>query len=1002
MFALLSFALYQLSPNDARTALRDKTMTEAHFACTASIRDIKEWISAVSKPESNKARIEYLGDDFAARTVKAGVTSYSSLHNDPFSVPDDPKYTYVQGSLGALKCPYGHFGGKTGVDFLGLKAGVNLTPDDFAYMSAQQDNWLALSSRAPLKLGDYEVYAYVLPSANTLGMLTGKSPPGLRTYLVTTIAYRDGQPVMRARCLLKEKSAADYAYRANVGGKDILGKPVSWNVKNADTVLFDGPVHTNEVPYVTVPPSYWNAALSYYSWDTVDRKHPKRAFMGTLTFSGNDPTLTTNFDGVGWFGGNIQGSSYDYLPYDSTGAPVASTAQGSNPNPESGKINNRYDRIIEGGRASISKVASVPLPAELSSLEEGAFGSDTVTGLNHLNAEVSPTQKNGSLQQVDVEVPAYLDKNGKTVKAKTYKNSSDYGIFVNPKSGSTEAAGGVVVKGDVRNMYLEVTDKDGKLVTDTGLLTGSDTTIGNPTVRVQATTTSYDFDSGTPIKSYKQGPDKVAPDEWKPGTPDTWDPGSPAVPGFTTPGTPAHTQYGTPGKTIKGTPGKTIKGTAGKTIKGKSPSHSIPGCPNPTYHPPSGSGSSEGTYTCPHSDPDTWQEGTPDKWDPGTPDTWDPGTPDKWIAATPDTWTPPKPAVPGKTIPGTPGKTIPGKVTKTWEEDTSANLKTPYEYKAQDWVVDVKNVATKIPSKIDLTAAPDQASAWKNGVGTEISSSNNYTKTAVLPGDNGDGGVTRIYRHDSPNDTVGTLVTDPNGEEIDVGHILVYKQSRSDANRVDVFVLKRPDVPLTQQAGGLNGAVYGTGDISGLRGVNMDPKTIGVSYGKDKNGKLDPTTQKGISIADNVWQFGTNKNTKPVTANHGLGLVAPKMNVQTDESVFKNKNLFIYATIIAGSSKQEGTSSNPYAGLEVSRGNNEDTTDWTKVATSTDDNAASRVVQIFGGLTEQQTKARLSGNKGWSQTMSFDVELSKKPPPFFPSSNLLIPLAYTQESVLGQ
>lgn len=967
MFALLSFALYQLSPSEIRTARRDKTLTEAHFACTAGIRNIKEWIAAVCKPTSDSTAIEYLGDNWASRTVKAGSTSYQSVHNEPFSVPsDDPNFNQV--ALADLKCPYNHFGGKTGIEFLGLRPDVNLLDADYNYIKGQQSNWLALQSAKPLTVGDYQVYTFVIPSANTLSMLTGKAAPGLRTFLVTTVAYKDGQPVMRSRCLLKEKSAADYAYRSNISSTDVMGNPVEWKVVDANTVLFDGPVHTNDTPYVSVPSTYWDAALKY---DPLDKKqeHPFRAFMGTLTFSGPGTKLDSarNFDGVGWKGANYGGgTNTNNAPFDDSGNPRASSAQGANNDPATGKINNRYDRLVEGGRSSISKIASVPLPADVVGLKSGAYGEKSVTGLDP--GLVNNTQEKGSLQKATVDIPAYVDKDGKTVKASTKTNTSDYGIFVNTKSGATEVAGGVVVKGNVRNMILEVTDANGNIVSDVASLEAGSAT-GNPTVRVQATTTSYDSDSGDKITSYKNVPTTGA-DTWIDAVPDKWIAPVDPVAGYT----------------VTGKAGYTKTGKAGFTTKGKSPLHDpVSTCPAPTVTGPTGGGAGASTYSCPHK---------------GT-DTWTPKEADTWVDKEPDTWVKPVAGKAGYTQAGKAGYTAAGTKKDNWVEDTSKTILKPYEYKAQDWVVDAKNTSVQIP----LSVPNPDYQAWKYGAGSTLSDSSSNAHAADVIS-NADGGLNKIFIHDGADDITGTSVTDT-GKYPDAtsrtfpkGSVLLYKQSRSDANRVDIFVLKRPsDKTVAQQASGLNGAVFGTGDISGLRGVNMDAKTIGADYGDGTAAKM-----KGISIADNVWQFGTARGKKPVNALNGLGLVAPKMNVQTDEKAFVNTNtkLYVYATIIAGSAYQDGTTGNPYWGMEVSRSDNNDTTNWGLVASSTDTSAASRTLQIIGGLTEQQTKARIIGSRGWSQSMSFDVELSRKPPPFFPSANVLVPLAFTQESVIGQ
>lgn len=982
LFTLLSFALYQLSPSENRTAQRDRTLTEAHFAATAGIRNVKEWITAVAKPEGDPNKANYLGQNWDGHTVSAGSVSYPSLHNDPFSVPaTDPNFN--QTTLASLQCPYGRFAGLTGMDFLGLAPNVNLSLTDYNAMKAQQGNWLALRSNNPLTVGDYQVHGFVVPSKTTMDIIQGNSGATLRTYMVVVIAYRNNLPVLRARCLLQEESAAKYAYRSNVGDRDVYNNPVTWNISDANSVLFDGPVHTNEVPYINVPSGYWDAALQYFSWDSVARQHPKRAFMGPLTFSGTSTSLepTLAFDGVGWLGGNYSGTSDTRRPFDNFGNPIASSAQGGNPDPQTGPIANRYDRLIEGGRQAISRISSVPLPENLVSLRDGAFGNPAQTGLDPLLAQVDSTQRNGALPTPTFVRPAYTNSSGATVGAQTYNNnpSADNGIFVNTKTGTTEAAGGIVVKGDARNMYLEVQGPDGKVITDVSALQAG-TAVGNPVVRVQATTTSYDSNSGTDIYNHVNQP--------------TWNP-----PTYVPTGTPTYipTVPGTAGYTVATVPGYTVATVAGFTVPtGTSPIHGIPGCPSPDYTPPSGEGSGTGTYSCPHR----------------TPATWNPGTPASFVPTVPASYVPGTGTVAGYTQAGAPAHTVAGFTSNNWVPTGAPIGKNPNSYQAQDWVVDVKNTATRIPGSIPLPTGTDE-NAWRYGVGTEITTTSGNTKTANRLGDHyepvaSDRGIKQVVVHQGASDTTGTPLSstavnpgDPGYnaalQDIPVGKVLVYKQSRSDANRLDVFILDRPsNLTTDEQPGGLNGAVYGTGNIHGLRGVNMERKTIGVQYG------TNAATDMGIAIIDNVWQFGTPKGNKPVSANHGLGIVAPKLNVQTREASFLDKSLYVYATVIAGSASQTGTGAWPYQGMHVSNANNNTTANFNRTASTTDNNAHRRTVEIFGGLTEQQTKARLQGSKGWSQIMTFDPELSQFPPPFFPSSNLLIPLAYTQESVIGK
>lgn len=884
LFAMLSLAFYQLTPNDNRAAARERTMVEAHFACTAGMRDARSWISAVVAPSIGASgEINYLGDDWGAGggAVTAGSVSYARVNNDPFSVPDNANQVFRQVTLSSLACPFNKFNGQTGADYLGLKPGANLLDADYAYINSNAPNWLALRSRNPIVVGENQVYTYIVPSANTMQMASGSVANGLRSYLVTTIAYRNSEPVLRARCLLKEQSSADYAYRNNSWATDALGKPLTLRVNSATDSLFDGPVHTNAVPFFEVNGSYWNAAM------VAGRK----AISGSLTFSGTNTTLTPAFDGVGWKGGNYEGSSDANRPYDNSGNPIASTAGAG--------IANRYDRFIEGGRSSIRKTTDVALPADLNILRTAAFGADSETGLASASGQVSPNQKNGSVQVTTVTEPVWRDSGGTLRGGAVRTNNSDNGLFINPKSGTATAAGGVVVKGDTRNMFLEVTTSTGDIYTDVTAMEAADETtaptVGNPTVRVQSTATCYDSNSFDSVQNFKAGAVTVTAPTWQPPTDPPYTDPPPYVPSG-----PRHSPVGT--------------------------------CPAPVENSGGGGGMGAASYSCPHAK---------DPIDP--PPTDPPPTAGGWVDP-PDT--------------------------QAWDPD--GTVQRPKSYLPQDWVTDVTNV------DLNITAPPPtgklyNSTEWQVGTGTRITTGDSNGKQASAMN------ITEVWVHNG-NSEVGTQLT---SGSIPVtkssGKIVLYKQSRSDANRLDVFILDKP----TGKATGLNGAVYGTGDISGLRGVNMARKTIGTDY----------TANKGISVVDNVWQYGTPRGQKPETAFQGLGLVATKMNVQTKQSRFSLTNpLYLYATMIAGKSGNTG-------GLDVSETDGTNGTNWGRTASSTNNSAANRLIAILGGLTEQQAKARLLGSQGWSQSMTFDRQLSLNPPPFFPATNLLQPMSYSQESV---
>lgn len=1006
LFFTLAFGVYTMSPRtDDRAATKDKTLTEAHFACGSGLRMAKEWMSAVTKPPSGANKIDDLGHNWPNGTKTIGSLTFATTSDDVFSVPADDE-TFELVGLSTLQCPHGRFSGKTGLDFLGFRADSNLTQADYDALKSRENSWPVLKPKKGLMVGEYEVFTYLVPSPKAIDVATGKSGDGLKSFLAISIAYRSNLPILRSRCLFKEISAARNAYRSAQNGVGPDGFPIAWSVQNADSVIFDGPVHFNGTPVISVPSSYWDAALTQY-----EPGRPKRGFMGPITFSGTNTTLAPNVDGAAWTGGNYNGSSSNRRPFDDSGQAIASAAQGSQPTPADGRnIVDRYDRLIEGGRQNLRKIPSVPLPADLLVLKNAAWGADSKTGLNTTGTDsslwtVDATQRNGSVQTTTVVKPAYMNSLGQTVNPSTYNNtaSADNGIFVNPEAGTMKAAGGIAIKGDTKSMFLEVTDGNGKLVTS-GLdsSTGADpkssyTDKGNPTVRIQSTIDSYDQDSGTPITTFTQtgtSQGTYHPTQTVAEVPGVYKDTIPAQPYDTVPGVYKPEVPGVYKAEVPGVYKAEVPGVYKTTVNG-------------VYHEPTGSGSGSGYWDPtvgaswnPATKPGSWTTATKQaSWNPATKQaSWNPKTVNAGVTPTVGaSWNP---------------KTVAGTVKAAYYDTGSAQYGTagtvldPFVYKAQDWVVDVKNIPTKIQPSIPIpSVAPtvpgaDQA-AWQVGAGGKISANTNSSgqfvdanghQADVLGADPAREGISKVYVHTNSGDTAGTKLT--SAMDVPTGKILVYKQSRSDSNRLDVFILDNPKASQPIASGehlkaGLNGAVFATGDISGLRGVNMESRSIGVDYANDK----------GIGIIDNVLQYGTVAGQKPVNAWHGLGLVGTKMNVQTKESKFANSSLYIYATIVAGKNSGSG-------GLDVSSTNSNLKTDFNRTANSTDAQATSRTLQIFGGLTEQITKARLTsdsgGTRGWNQKFSFDKQLSFNPPPFFPKTNQLTPLAYFQEVVIGQ
>lgn len=231
--------------------------------------------------------------------------------------------------------------------------------------------------------------------------------------------------------------------------------------------------------------------------------------------------------------------------------------------------------------------------------------------------------------------------------------------------------------------------------------------------------------------------------------------------------------------------------------------------------------------------------------------------------------------------------------------------------------------------------------------------------------------INEVYVHDI-NSPTGVQVSAGTNWTVPVGKVAVFKQNRSDLDRLDVFIVDADDT----QPAPLNGAIFSTDNIHALRGVNFERHTIAAGN----------NTARTISVNDNLWQARTVRGAKPADARNGLGLVAESVNFRTDETTWAalGQRLYVYASIIAGRNTGSG-------GLDVSRADNGN---WSALGCASGQNPT---YELFGGLIERKAKARLMGGKGWNQQHTFDPQLAAAPPPFFPTTNALKPTHYVEE-----
>ncbi|MBT9588182.1 hypothetical protein IV102_32895 [bacterium] len=264
--------------------------------------------------------------------------------------------------------------------------------------------------------------------------------------------------------------------------------------------------------------------------------------------------------------------------------------------------------------------------------------------------------------------------------------------------------------------------------------------------------------------------------------------------------------------------------------------------------------------------------------------------------------------------------------------------------------------------------------------------------------------------------TLGLAAT----KTIDVDKVVVIKQSRTDPQTAVVFIMDRGSGTRTDGDPVLNGAVFTEGNVGGLAGVNLERKTIagqiqepaGINS-SDPLGPQPATPSVTLNIRNNVWQYGTNPKAadpndanKPGGADHGLGLVAEWINVNTRPGDFttyssgllssNNQILTLYATMLAGRKNSDGTST---GGFTV--GVTGPQTSINGISNGTMGSLNTPMMRTVGGLIVANYFARLNliNHAGWNSSAIYDQQLALKPPPFFPNDGGLNPLTYIEERI---
>jgi hypothetical protein len=1071
ILALLGSALITLVPTEMLAAGRDRTDTTAHYACLAGIEQATSWITAVQCSSGGVANSpNALGDTWGPPQPNNsyGTTVDTPHPFDPFSVPlGDPNYSCgktLNDCLTVLNgtgiANYNNFA--SGMDVIGLKAEVNLSANDTLGLAANATNWPMLYSTSPMTVGPCQVMTFILPDSQTVTSLTSGAITSRRCYLVTSLAFLQGVPIMRCRSTMLESTYAKYAWFV-----DQNPNSQTFNIV-AGQVLANGPFNSNTSPHFAI------TSANYFNTTTTV------AINGVVTFAPDNNTIANinvneNWDsGLAWVGGNWNGANQALDPANLTvganGAPLIL-----------GNLNTAYNEVVAGGKPNIRAITPVALPSELNTLANSAWGSPTTTGLGPYGLQnqtfdnqttynpqsggsyvatyggyntvaggfanstsLDPNQQKYSSQSPTYTVPAYYNMSGNFYASATYTIPTQGGLFVNLNPTSYTAAGGIALSGNMQAVSFDIADQFGNMTNGAAA--------GNPVIRVQQNgAVGADTADQIPI------PGASDPTFYASGYTNPYSSGysNPYTSGYT--GSVYSAGYanvylaGYAGAYASGYAGAYGAGYTGGYASGYTGSvyssgyvgfvasdytytysgyqyEFIPAVSvgwssynysdvigvtaNPTYHPGSPgtfySGSSGNFYS---GNPGThYTAGSGTFFAAGNGTFYAASTGTYYAAGTVTFYS-------GGS--GTFYGSSEGNPYASGYQYPTSYVYEPRPFQPVDWVVQTNYTPMYVQPQFNMSGGN-----WATGAGAQGASPTNFNAVNATT-------VVMYYNGGPAN---GYTLTSP--MYVPTGYAVVFKQDRSDSYQVDAFLVQSPGNlgNVTNAAGvqtpiTLNGAIFGTGNLDGVRGTNEGRNTIG----------NDLNTNARISIGDNLLQFGTGRNaalpgdpgTAPLNATNGLGLVSAEVVLRTEDQVFAaaGKYMEIYASIIAGSNVNNGglDVSNPkwdagnttntigsggsaykYYTITTANGNNNGAMNASNTYGyngqpnpngSAGEPQTNPTYQIYGGLVERVLEDTSYLGRGWAANNNFDAQLAAYPPPFFPSTNTLSPMNFIQESL---
>jgi hypothetical protein len=327
---LLIASLFRLVPQEIRWSADHRRETLAYYAASGGVKHALAWLRKVrggTIGESDPFARSLAGDPYE-RASEAN-PARAPLRLAPQADNGNPQDTYFPSGIPVLRSKPGRI-------------------------------------RLP---GQWSAEVHIFPDKNTsphpfLGGSGGTLPP---CYTLVSLAYRDvngnglcdlgaGENyALRVETSMVERTFARYAYFVDLwpdaGPTDTPAFRVQPN-----TLLFAGPVHSNDTPVIEILNSsgFWSLLPPFTA-----------PFGDEVSFSGDTgvPKAPDSHDGLAYLNGNFRVDDESNRPY-----------LGPPPGPYTAD-SDRYERLFKKGQAAIRRTQRLPVPNDWARLAAAAWGA---------------------------------------------------------------------------------------------------------------------------------------------------------------------------------------------------------------------------------------------------------------------------------------------------------------------------------------------------------------------------------------------------------------------------------------------------------------------------------------------------------------------------------------------------------------------------------------------------------------------------------------------------